>query len=174
MQSLEQIVTTKRLMPQWNAANGRFMDLYSLQNTCTNSPFSIIEAAHGMVCTLYTSATTALWCLSGTSILSRGWDSFGNTPSIHILILNYSIMHHHRHSGDMADGSIVLVYVNSPYNLANIGTEYLASADFKREVSMSMSDGAYELSHLETLDVGEISPDVRMAVLGRRFDSFRG
>ena len=65
----------------------------------------------------------------------------------------------------IADGSIVLVYVESPYNLANIGTKYLGSADFKREVFMSMSDGAYEL--VSPRDTEGSSPEVRMAVLGR-------
>ena len=67
----------------------------------------------------------------------------------------------------ISDGSIVLVYIPSPYNLANIGTKYLGSADFKREVLMSMSDGAYEL--VSPRDVEGSSPEVRMAVL-RRFD----
>ena len=65
----------------------------------------------------------------------------------------------------IADGSIVLVYIESPYNLANIGTKYLGSTDFKREVFMSMSDGAYELVSLR--DTEGSSPEVRMAVLGR-------
>jgi hypothetical protein len=65
----------------------------------------------------------------------------------------------------ISDGSIVLVYIESPYNLANIGTKYLGSTDFKREVLMSMSDGAYELVSLR--DVEESPSEVRMAVLGR-------
>ena len=65
----------------------------------------------------------------------------------------------------ISDGSIILVYVNSPFNLANIGTKYLNPTEFRREVVMSMSDGAYELIPIR--DVGTVTEDARMAVLFR-------
>ena len=58
----------------------------------------------------------------------------------------------------ISDGSIILVYVNSPFNLANIDTKYLNPS----EVQMSMSDGAYEL--VITVDQQD---DVKIAVLSR-------
>ena len=38
-----------------------------------------------------------------------------------------------------------LIYIKSPENLANIGTKYLNSKDFAREVAMSFSDDLYVL-----------------------------
>ena len=63
----------------------------------------------------------------------------------------------------IADCSIILVYVNSPYNLANIGTKYLNPTEFKREIVMSMSDGVYEL--FPARDTEERNSEVKMAVL---------
>ena len=65
----------------------------------------------------------------------------------------------------ISDGSIILVYVNSPFNLANIGTKYLNPSEFRREVVMSMSDGAYEL--FPTRDVESVAEEAKMAVLFR-------
>ena len=65
----------------------------------------------------------------------------------------------------ISDGSIILVYVNSPFNLANIGTKYLNPTEFRREVMMSMSDGVYELYPIR--DVGIVTEDARMAVMFR-------
>ena len=33
----------------------------------------------------------------------------------------------------ISDGSIILVYVNSPFNMVNIGTKYLYRTEFKRK-----------------------------------------
>ena len=44
----------------------------------------------------------------------------------------------------IADGSIILDYGNSPFNLANIGTKYLTPSEFRSEVVMCMTDGTYE------------------------------
>ena len=65
----------------------------------------------------------------------------------------------------ISDGSIILVYVNSPFNLANIGTKYLNPTEFKREVQMSMSDGAYELFPTRSTD--EQPDDIKIALLNR-------
>ena len=65
----------------------------------------------------------------------------------------------------ISDGSIILVYVNSPFNLANIGTKYLNSTEFRREVLMSMSDGVYELYPIQ--DVESVAEEAKMAVLFR-------
>ena len=65
----------------------------------------------------------------------------------------------------ISDRSIILVYVNSPFNLANIGTKYLNPIEFKREVLMSMSDGVYELFPTRTTDEQPI--DVKVAVMNR-------
>ena len=65
----------------------------------------------------------------------------------------------------IADGSIILVYVNSPSNLANIGTKYLNPTEFKREVILSMSDGVYE--SLPTRNTDDSPSDVKLAVVSR-------
>ena len=65
----------------------------------------------------------------------------------------------------ISDGSIILVYVNSPFNLANIGTKYLNPTEFRREVLMSMSDGVYELYPIR--DVESVAEEAKMAVLFR-------
>jgi hypothetical protein len=65
----------------------------------------------------------------------------------------------------ISDGSIILVYVNSPFNLANMGTKYLNPTEFKREVLMSMSDGVYEL--FPTRPTEEQSEDMKIAILNR-------
>ena len=59
----------------------------------------------------------------------------------------------------------IVVYVNSPFNLANIGTKYLNSTEFRREVLMSMSDGVYELYPIR--DVESVAEEAKMAVLFR-------
>ena len=64
----------------------------------------------------------------------------------------------------ISDGSIILVYVNSPFNLANIGTKYLNPTEFRREVLMSMSDGVYELFPVTTTEQSE---DVKIVVINR-------
>ena len=63
----------------------------------------------------------------------------------------------------ISDGSIILVYVNSPFNQANIGTKYLNPAEFKREVQMSISDGIYELFPIRSTE--EQPNDTKIAVL---------
>ena len=65
----------------------------------------------------------------------------------------------------ISDGSIILVYVNSPFNSANIGTKYLNTTEFKREVQMSVSDGVYEL--FPTRSTEEQSDDMKIAILNR-------
>ena len=65
----------------------------------------------------------------------------------------------------ISDGSIVLVYVNSSFNLANIDTKYLKLTEIRREVQMCMSDGVYELFPVRTTE--EQSEDVKIAVINR-------
>ena len=43
------------------------------------------------------------------------------------------------------DKKLTLVYIKSPENLVNIGTKYLDSKNFAREVAMSFSDDLYVL-----------------------------
>ena len=79
--------------------------------------------------------------------------------------VKYSEVYMARIHDHIADDSIILVYVNSPYNLANIGTKYLNPTEFRKEVFMSMSDGVYEF--LSTRDTEEVNSEVEMAVLCR-------
>ena len=65
----------------------------------------------------------------------------------------------------ISDGSIILVYVNSPFNLANIGTKYLNPTEFKREVLMCMSDGVYELCPVRSME--EQSQEIKIAIMSR-------
>ena len=66
----------------------------------------------------------------------------------------------------IADGYIILLNVNSPFNLANIGTKYLNNIQFRREVIMCMTDGAYEF--LPSSNLEGLPGDVKLAVLSRR------
>ena len=80
--------------------------------------------------------------------------------SVKYLEADKTWIHYH-----ISDGSIILVYVNSPLNLENTGTKYVNPMEFKREVLMSMSDGAYELFPMRTTE--EQSEDVKIAVINR-------
>ena len=65
----------------------------------------------------------------------------------------------------IADGSTILVYFNSPFNLANIGIQYLNPTEFRREVVMYMSDGVYE--SLPSSNMENLPGDIKLAVLSR-------
>ena len=80
--------------------------------------------------------------------------------SVKYLEADMAWIHNH-----IADGSIIIVYVKCPFNLANIGTKYLNPTEFKRDVLMSMSGGAYELFPIRTTEVQ--SEDVKIAVMNR-------
>ena len=77
--------------------------------------------------------------------------------SVKYLEADMAWIHNH-----ISDGSIILVYVNSPFNLA---TKYLNPTEFKKEVLMSMSDGVYELVPTRTTD--DQPHDIKIAVLSR-------
>ena len=66
----------------------------------------------------------------------------------------------------IADGSIILVHVNSSFNLANIGTKYLNPTEFRREVIMCMSDGVYE--SLPSSNMENLPGDIKLAVLSKK------
>ena len=65
----------------------------------------------------------------------------------------------------ISDGSIILVYVNSPFNLANIGTKYLNPTEFKREVLLCMSDGVYEICPVRSIE--EQPHEIKIAFMSR-------